>query len=68
MMQTLQSNTTTTRIPRLQIAPIFSQNGALYAWAIFTPFVQFEGENVLLKAGLGLYLYLYLYLYSDARW
>ncbi len=68
MMQTLQSKTTTTRVPRLQIAPISLQNGSLYAWAIFTPFVQFEGENLLLKAGLGLYLYLYLYLYSDARW
>ena len=67
-MRTLQSNTTTTRTLPLQIMPVSLQNGSLYAWAIFTPFVQFEGENVLLKAGLGLYLYLYLYLYSDARW
>jgi len=67
-MRTLQSNTTTTRTLRLEIVPVSLQNGSLYAWAIFTPFVQFEGENVLLKAGLELYLYLYLYLYSDARW
>ena len=67
-MRTLQSNTPTIRTSRLQIAPVSLQSGSLRAWALFTPFVQFEGENVLLKAGLELYLYLYLYLYSDARW
>ena len=67
-MRMLQSNTPTIRTFRLQIAPVSLQNGSLRAWAIFTPFVQFEGENVLLKAGLELYLYLYLYLYSYARW
>ena len=67
-MRTLQSNTTTTRTPRLQIVPISLQNGSFCAWSLFTPFVQFEGENVLLKAGFELYLYLYLYLYSYARW
>ena len=67
-MRTLQSNTTTARTPQPQVAPVSLQNGSLRAWAIFTPFVQFEGENVLLKAALELYLYLYLYLYSYARW
>ena len=63
-MRTLQSS----KITQRQIAPVSLQSGSLRAWAIFTPFVQFEGENVLLKAGLELYLYLYLYLYSYARW
>ena len=67
-MRTFQSNTPTIRTSRLQIAPVSLQSGSFRAWALFTPFVQFEGENVLLKAGLELYLYLYLYLYSDARW
>ena len=67
-MRTLQSNILTVQIPRLEKEPTSLGNGFLYAWALFTPFVQFEGENLLLKAALGLYLYLYLYLYSDARW
>ena len=61
MMRTLQVNTTTAQIPRLQIAPTSLWNVSFYAWATFTSFV-------LLNAALGLYLYLYLYLYSYARW
>ena len=61
MMRTLQDNTTTAQIPRLQISPLSLRNGSFYAWATFTSFV-------LLNAVLGLYLYLYLYLYSYARW
>ena len=67
-MRTLHDNITTAQTLRLQVASASLRNGSFYAWAIFTPFVRFEGENVLLKAALGLYLYLYLYLYSYARW
>ena len=68
MMRTLQGNTTTAQTPRLQIDPASLRNNSFYAWATFTPFVQFKGENLLLNAALGFYLYLYLYLYSYARW
>ena len=67
-MRMLQGNTLTAQTPQLQTAPATLADGSLYTWAIFTPFVQFEGENLLLKAALGFYLYLYLYLYSYARW
>ena len=60
-MRTLQGNTTTAQIPRLQMVPSSLRNSYLNAWFTFTSFV-------LLNAGLGLSLYLYLYLYSYARW
>lgn len=67
-MRTLRGNTLTAETPRLQIARATLADGSLHTWATFTPFVQFEGENLLLKAALEFYLYLYLYLYSYARW
>ena len=67
-MRMLQGNTLTAQTSHLQTDPATLADGSLYTWAIFTPFVQFEGENLLLKAALGFYLYLYLYLYSYARW
>ena len=65
-MRTLRCNTITARTPRLQMDSASLRSNSLFTWATFTPFVQFEGENLLLKAALGLYLYLYLY--TNDRW